>query len=258
MTDTERAPVALVTGGANGIGLAVVHRLAADGMCVAIVDIDRASGEDVERALSAEGHRVRFFRADIRVAADVAAAVGGAADEFGGLDAVVNNAGVNTYFDPAIMTESDWDDAFAVDLKAAWLVCRAAFPWLDASDRAAVVNISSIHARLTTTGMFPYAAAKSAMEGLTRGLALDWAKRGIRVNAVAPGWTRTHLVEEWLGMQPDPSAALADVLDAHPLGYIAEPEDVAAVVAFLLDPRARAVTGAVYAVDCGLSVRFAS
>ena len=121
---------------------------------------------------------------------------------------------------------------------------------------AAVVNISSIHARLTVPGMFPYAAAKAGLEGLTRSLALDYGPRGLRVNAVAPGFTRTRLVEEWLEQQPDAGAARREILERHPLGRFAEPADVAEVVAFLLSDASRAVTGATVAVDCGLGVRF--
>ena len=180
-----------------------------------------------------------------------------AAERFGGLDAVVTCAGINAYFDAVELTEADWDAVFAVDLKATWLTCRAALPLLLASDRAAIVTISSIHARLTDAGTFPYAAAKAGVEGLTRSLALDYGPKGVRVNAVAPGWTRTRLVDDWLARHDDPDAALAAVNAAHPLRRIAEPAEVAAVVAFLLSDQARAVTGATYAVDCGLSVRTA-
>jgi NAD(P)-dependent dehydrogenase (short-subunit alcohol dehydrogenase family) len=106
--------------------------------------------------------------------------------------------------------------------------------------------------------MFPYAAAKAGLEGLTRSLALDYGPANIRVNAVAPGFTRTHLVEEWLAQQPDPAATERIVLAQHPLGRMAEPTEVAAVVAFLASDLASAMTGAVVAVDCGHSIRFAS
>ena len=118
------------------------------------------------------------------------------------------------------------------------------------------LNISSIHARLTVPNMSPYAAAKAGLEGLTRSLALEYGTRGVRVNAVAPGFTRTRLVEEWLERQPDPQAARREILDRHPLGRFAEPTDVAEVVAFLLEDGSRAITGATIAVDCGLGVRF--
>lgn len=249
--------IAVVTGAGRGIGEATARRLCADGAAVGMLDRDVDAVTDVADDLRAAGHQVLAVSTDVRVAAEVEAAVRSVVETFGGLDAVVNNAGVNARFDAVTMSEDDWDSVFAVDLKSVWFVTRAALPYLLESSRGAVVNISSIHARLTSTGVFPYPAAKAAVEGLTRSLALDYGPRGVRVNAVAPGWTRTALVEEWLALQDDPDQALADIVSVSPLGHLVEPADVAAVVAFLLGPGARAVTGAVVAVDCGMSARAA-
>jgi NAD(P)-dependent dehydrogenase (short-subunit alcohol dehydrogenase family) len=147
---------------------------------------------------------------------------------------------------------------FAVDLKGAWLCAKHVLPSMRERRRGSIVNIASIHANLTIAGMFPYAAAKSGVVGLTRSLALDSAPYGIRVNAVLPGWTRTHLVEEWFAMQPDPGAAEESVLKAHPLGRIASPAEIANLVAFVASDEASAITGASLAADCGLGVRFAT
>lgn len=248
--------VVLVTGGARGIGRAIAETVIAEGGHAAVVDIAE-SGADTVRDLQARGQAF-FVRADVRREPDVAAAVAACLDRFGDLDVLVNNAGVNAYFDAATMTEADWEAVFAVDLKAAWLTAKHVLPRLIAKRCGAIVNISSIHARLTVPGMFPYAAAKAGLEGLTRSLACDCGPHNVRVNAVAPGFTRTYLVEEWLNRQPDPAAAERVVLSQHPLGRMAEPADVAAVVAFLASDLARAVTGAVVSVDCGHSIRFAS
>jgi NAD(P)-dependent dehydrogenase (short-subunit alcohol dehydrogenase family) len=121
-----------------------------------------------------------------------------------------------------------------------------------------IVNIASIHASMTIRGMFPYAAAKSGLVGLTRSLALDYGTDNIRVNAVSPGFVRTTLLEEWLDLQPDRAVAERRVLDAHPLGRIGEPEDVASLVAFLASDEASYITGATILIDGGLSARFAS
>lgn len=251
-----KARVALVTGAAQGIGAAIAQRFAARGYSVGIVDINETGGRELAEMLTAAGHSALFLPGDVSVRADVASAVTGLVQKYGQLDVLVNNAGKNSYFDAVTMTDADWDSTFDVDLKASWLTAQAALPHLIESGRGSIVNITSIHSKLTTAGMFPYAAAKSALEGLTRSLALDYGPQGVRVNAVSPGWTRTALVDEWLAKQADPAAAMATVNAAHPLGFIAEPDDVAAVVAFLASDEARAVTGAVYAVDCGLSVRF--
>jgi NAD(P)-dependent dehydrogenase (short-subunit alcohol dehydrogenase family) len=246
---------AIVTGGARGIGRAIVERLAAEGARVTFCDLAAAAGEATAREL---GRGVEFVAADITREADVAGLVRGVVARHGAVDVLVNNAGVNAYFDAATMTEAEWDSVFAVDLKGAWLCAKHALESMRRAGRGSIVNISSIHAQLTMPGMFPYAAAKSGLVGLTRSLALDCARQNIRVNAVLPGWTRTRLVEEWFAMQPDPEAAERSVLDAHPTGRIATPAEISAVVAFVASDDASAMTGASVAVDCGLGVRFAT
>jgi NAD(P)-dependent dehydrogenase (short-subunit alcohol dehydrogenase family) len=220
-----------------------------------LLDIDVAGADTAER-LARRG-TAQFFPCDVRVLEEVERAVGDARHALDGLDGLVNNAGVNAYFDAVAMTEEDWDSVFAVDLKAAWMLAKAALPAL-IERRGAIVNISSIQARLTLRGFFPYAAAKAGLEGLTRSLALDYAAAGVRVNAVAPGYTETHLVQEWLGLQSDPAATLQSVLANIPMGRMATPREIGDVVAFLLSDRASAIAGATVAVDCGTGARFAT
>ena len=240
--------VAIVTGGSRGIGRAIVDKFAEEGALVACFDRDQ----------TATGERVSFVAADVTREADVARGVGDVLARHGTIDILVNNAGVNAYFDAEAMTEAQWDEVFAVDLKGAWLCAKHVLPAMRARGRGSIVNISSIHATLTIAGMFPYAAAKSGLIGLTRSLALDYAPMGIRVNAVSPGWTRTRLVEEWFALQPDPAAAEASVMKVHPLRRIATPMEVANLVAFVASDEASAITGASLAVDCGLGVQFAT
>ena len=245
----------LVTGAARGIGAAIAEAIVDEGGSVALLDIDPA-GADTAARLSDRG-AAHFFSCDVRSLEEVERAVAAAQDALGGLDGLVNNAGINAYFDAVAMTEEDWDSVFAVDLKAAWMLAKATLPTL-LERRGAIVNISSIQARLTLRGFFPYAAAKAGLEGLTRSLALDYAPAGVRVNAVAPGYTQTHLVQEWLSLQDDPDATLASVLANIPLGRMAEPREIGNVVAFLLSDQASAITGATIAVDCGTGARFAT
>jgi NAD(P)-dependent dehydrogenase (short-subunit alcohol dehydrogenase family) len=242
----------LVTGAARGIGAGIAEAVVAAGGAVALIDIDPA-GADTAAALG-DAH---FFQCDVRSLAEVERAVVDAEQALGGLDGLANNAGVNAYFDVVEMTEDDWDSVFAVDLKAAWLLAKATLPGLIAR-RGAIVNISSIQARLTIRGFFPYAAAKAGLEGLTRSLALDCAPVGVRVNAVAPGYTDTRLVQEWLGLQDDAEATLRSVLAGIPLGRLATPREIGDAVVFLLSEQASAITGATLAVDCGSSVRLAT
>jgi NAD(P)-dependent dehydrogenase (short-subunit alcohol dehydrogenase family) len=245
----------LVTGAARGIGAAVAEAVIEQGGAVALLDVDPLGAETAERL--AERGRARFFPCDVRSFEQVERAVAEAERALGPFDGLVNNAGVNAYFDAVTMTENDWDSVFAVDLKAAWMLARATLPGL-VERRGALVNISSIHAHLTLRGFFPYAAAKAGLEGLTRSLALEYAPAGVRVNAVAPGYTETRLVQEWLDLQDDPAAALKSLLAGIPLGRIADPREVGNAVVFLLSDQASAITGATLAVDCGIGARVAT
>ena len=250
--------VALVTGGVRGIGRAIVERFDADGAVVTFIDLDDPEGRQASPEASGDVARLRFCRADVTVEADVQSAIEGVVAAHGTIDVLVNNAGVNAYFDATDMTEAEWDRVFAVDLKGAWLCAKHALRAMKRTGHGSIVNIASIHATLTMAGMFPYAAAKSGIVGLTRSLALDYAPLGIRVNAVLPGWTRTRLVEEWFARQADPAAAERRVLAVHPLRRIATPAEVANLVAFVASDEASAITGAALAVDCGLGVQFAT
>lgn len=245
----------LVTGAARGIGAAIAEAVVDEGGAVVLLDVDPSCADTATRL--AERGAAHFFPCDVRSLDHVERATAAAHDAVGPLDGLVNNAGVNAYFDAVAMTEQDWDSVFAVDLKAAWLLAKATLPAL-IERRGAIVNISSIQARLTLHGFFPYAAAKAGLEGLTRSLALDYARAGVRVNAVAPGYTDTYLVQEWLGLQDDPSGTLESVLASIPLGRMANPREIGDVVAFLLSDRASAITGATIAVDCGTGARFAT
>ena len=250
--------VALVTGGAQGIGHAIVGKFAAEGARVSFLDREEAAGAAAARELSGGGAEVAFIRADVTREHEVKAAVEEVVGRAGRLDVLVNNAGVNAYADATEMTEKEWDAVFAVDLKGAWLCAKHALPAMKRAGSGSIVNIASIHASLTIAGMFPYAAAKSGLVGLTRSLALDHAPANIRVNAVLPGWTRTRLIEEWFRKQPDPAEAERRVLAVHPLGRLSTPLEVANLVAFVASDEASAITGAALAVDGGLGARFAT
>lgn len=244
--------VVIVTGGARGIGRAIVLKCRREGATVVSLDRDASPASD------ADAPPPHSITTDITREADVERAVGEVLRHHGRVDVLVNNAGVNAYADAASMTEAEWDAVFAVDLKGAWFCAKHVLPDMRRRKSGAIVNIASIHATLTIAGMFPYAAAKSGLIGLTRSLALDCARDGIRVNAVSPGWTRTALVDEWFRLQPNPAEAEASIMRVHPMGRIASTEEIASVVAFVASDEASAMTGASVPVDCGLGVQFAT
>jgi NAD(P)-dependent dehydrogenase (short-subunit alcohol dehydrogenase family) len=250
--------IAFVTGGARGIGRAIAEKFVAEGATVTFADVDEAAGRQTERELTAAGISTRFCRADITVEADVQRAIEAVVSRHGTLDVLVNNAGVNAYYDATAMTEAEWNRVFDVDLKGAWLCTKYALQPMKRAGRGSIVNIASIHASLTIAGMFPYAAAKAGLLGLTRSLALEYGPSGIRVNAVLPGYTRTRLVEEWLRTQPDPAEMEQRVVAIQPLRRMAAPAEIANVVAFVASDEASAITGASLAADCGLGIMFAT
>jgi NAD(P)-dependent dehydrogenase (short-subunit alcohol dehydrogenase family) len=244
----------MVTGGARGIGAAIAIKAIAEGARVSIIDLEEVTGDDLIAELRS-GERAHFSVADVRLAADIARAIEAATEKFGPVNGLVNNAGRNVYADPVTMTEKDWEDVFAVDLKSAWLVARAVLPAMKTANKGAIVNIASLHADLTYPGMFPYAAAKSGLVGLTRSLALEVGPCQIRVNALSPGYVETALVTEFFARN---DATLREkVLAAHPMGRMASPSEIANCAVFLLSDEASFVTGANWRVDGGLGARFA-
>jgi len=233
--------VAVVTGGTQGIGRATVQALLAVGATVASLDITPAAHSET-----------MSIACDVREPDEIARAFDLVQRHLGPVTLLVNNAGVNAYFDAASMATHEWDAFFSLDLRAAWLCTKAALPGMLAAGHGAIVNVASIHANLTTPGMFPYAAAKAGMLGLTRSLALDFGPRGVRVNAVCPGWVRTAAVERQLAMAADPDTAFQQVLAQQPSGRMAEPGEIAAVIRFLLSDEASYINAAAIPVDGGL------
>lgn len=250
--------VAVVTGGAQGIGRATVEKFQIEGAKVALLDIDEARGAEAAATLGDPEAGVIFLRCDITLEAEVEAAIAATVERWGKLDILVNNAGVNTYFDATTMTEAEWDGVFAVDLKGAWLCAKHAIPHMRQQGGGSIVNIASLHAFMTTYGMFPYAAAKSGLVGMTRSMALDFGPEQIRVNAICPGWVRTQLVDEWLRLQPEGAAAEQRVLDQQPLRRMATPMEIANFISFVASDEASFMTGAALLIDGGLSARFAT
>jgi len=231
--------VALVTGGARGIGAAIAARLVADGAQVLVADLDAP-------ATPAEG--AHFHRTDVTCAADVAGVVAAVRERWQRLDILVNNAVVGALAETADMDEELWDRVFAVNTRAVFLCCRAALPLMRASGGGAIVNIASISGLFGDYAMSAYNASKGAVINYTRALAVDCGLDGVRVNAVCPGLVDTDMAA---GAIADP-ADRAFWFDRIPLGRAARPEEIAGVATFLASDDASYMTGAIVSADGGI------
>ncbi|GAB3857696.1 SDR family oxidoreductase [Nocardioides maradonensis] len=240
--------VVVVTGGASGIGAAAARRFSAEGGRVVIVDVDERGGRELAIELDGAGASATFVRASVTDEADVAAVYEHVRRVHGRLDVLFNNAGIVRESWGATTALADWREVLAVNLDGAFLMARDAIALMKAAGGGSIVNTASMLAHVGTPGATSYVTSKHAVEGLTRNLALEHAADGIRVNAVCPGYVRTPMVQADIDADPG-------LPGRHPLGRLAEPEEIAAVVAFLASDDASFVTGASYVVDGGYTAQ---
>lgn len=249
--------VALVTGGASGIGRATAELLAAGGAAVAVNGLREGDAAETVAAIAAAGGQAVPVIADVCDASALAAAVEATVAAFGRLDVLVTSAGIQRYGTVADTEEKTWDEVFAVNVKGVFLAARAALPHLRRSGDGAIVVVSSVQAVATQANVAAYTAGKGALGALVRSMAIDEAPYGVRVNAVCPGSVDTPMLRHSARLFSDGTPEGVDALlgrwgRAHPLGRIAQPLEVAEVVAFLAGRRAGFVTGADIRVDGGL------
>ncbi|GAB4371122.1 MAG: SDR family oxidoreductase [Calditrichia bacterium] len=241
---------ALVTGGTQGIGKAIVREFLDLGARVFFVARTPKDVDEQSKAWGGEGERLMGMAADVSTAEGREEIFRLLRHHWGKLDILVNNVGTNIRKSVLEYTEAEYRQIFETNLHAAFEMCRLAYPFLEASSAAAVVNIGSVAGLLHIRTGAPYGMSKAALTQLTRNLAVEWAADGIRVNMVAPWYTRTPLAEQRL----KDKAYLREVIAATPLGRIAEPEEVATAVAFLCLPAAGYITGQCLTVDGGFTI----
>jgi NAD(P)-dependent dehydrogenase (short-subunit alcohol dehydrogenase family) len=248
--------VAIVTGGAQGIGLAIARCFLAEGARVVIADINGVGGTAVTRELAEQGADVTFIPVDVTDPSSVGSMVDSAFEQRGQIDVLVNNAGIALFRDPLATTEQDWRRCFAVDLDGVWACTKAVLPHMVAQGRGDIINIASVHSFKIIPHCFPYPVAKHAVIGLTRALAVEYAPRNIRVNAIAPGYIDTAIVAGLMEAADDPVAARVKVDALHPVNRIGKPEEIGWTATFLASDEARFLTGQCLIVDGGRSILF--
>jgi NAD(P)-dependent dehydrogenase (short-subunit alcohol dehydrogenase family) len=262
MTDTMQGQVAIVTGGGGGIGRAVGRALAQAGVRVALADLHLPAAEEAARTLAESGHEVCALLADVADRHAVQSMAEAVLARWGRIDILVNNAGISITRPLLEMTEDEWQRVLRVNLTGPFLCSQTVAAHMIARRYGRIVNIASTAAQFGAPGLAAYASSKSALLGLTRVSAIEWAPYGIAVNAVCPGNTDTEMLQEVLARR---AAALgkpveeviAGILSKTPAGRFGDPAEVAAVVAFLASPAAGYVNGQALTVCGGRTILLA-
>ncbi len=256
MTTPQQQRTALVTGGTGGIGLAIARRFQADGLRVAVLDLDRPEGREI-----AAEHDLTFIGADLSEREDCRRAVDEMVAALGGLDVLVNNAGFQHIAPVADFPEDTWDAMLRVMLTAPFLLSKYAWPHLTRSGQGRIINISSIHGHVASPFKGAYVSAKHGLIGLTRTAALEAGDQGLTVNAICPGYVRTPLVTGQMADQARTRGITVEeveqkvMLESAAIKQLLNPEDIAALASYVASPAAWGMTGAVLDLDLGWTAR---
>jgi NAD(P)-dependent dehydrogenase (short-subunit alcohol dehydrogenase family) len=255
MTGSLVGKVALITGAGSGIGRAAALLFAEAGAAVAVLDLREDAAKETADEILAAGGQAIAVAANVTSASEVTDAVERVVAELGRLDVVYNNAGCDSKGSVADATDDDWDRAMSVNGKGTFLVSRAAVPHLVRAGGGAIVNQGSVAAMVGVPNFASYCAAKGAVVALTRSMAIDLAKHGIRVNVICPGTVFTPLMEPMLRARGDGDleVGLARTIVKYPIGRLGTPEDIARVAVFLAGDGAAFMTGATVAADGGMT-----
>jgi NAD(P)-dependent dehydrogenase (short-subunit alcohol dehydrogenase family) len=234
-----------------GIGRAACELFAERGASVLVIDRDRNAGNEVADAIEAKGGKALFRETDVSRFEDVENAVNEAAETFGSVNALVVSAGIQRYGTALTTDEAEWDEVLGVNLKGAWNAARACLPHI-LKQGGAIVNVSSVQALASQQNVLAYTVSKHGLIGLTRSMAMDFAKQGVRVNAVCPGTVDTPMLQWAASLVPIPQSVYDACNAMHPLGRIAKPREIAEVAVFLAHESSSFVTGSVWTADGGL------
>jgi NAD(P)-dependent dehydrogenase (short-subunit alcohol dehydrogenase family) len=247
--------VAIVTGGAMGIGKGIATVLAREGAKVVVADVNAEEGARTAEELTRAGRDAVFVPTDVGEEKQVRAMVQRAVDRYGSLSILVNNAAIGVYTPVHETTLDAWERCLRVNLTGPFLCAKYALPHLKTAGGGAIVNIASVHAYQNVGGTAPYAASKGGLAALTRVMAIDYARDGIRVNAICPGWVYTPLIERIFRESGDFEGMRRTVAQRQLLGRLGTPEDIGHAVLYLVSNESSFVTGTSLFVDAGLTAQ---
>ena len=247
--------VAIVTGAGQGIGEAIARRLSEEGAAVVAAHRSQERGGELVDTLQEAGGEAVYIRTDVTREEDLVNLAQRTLERYGQIDVLCNNAGVGLLRSVVESTEAEYDYIMDVNVRGVFLACKHVLPTMVERSAGTVVNVASVASFVGFRRDAAYCASKGAVLMLTRQMALDYAPRGIRINAVCPGFIETSEFRHFVAQQDDPDAALAEVTAMHPLSRIGTPAEVAGAVAFLAGEDASFVTGAALVVDGGLLVQ---
>lgn len=244
--------VAIVTGAASGIGRASAIAFAAEGAGVVVADLDARRGQETVAQIAANGNRAVFTQVDVQKEADVSRMVEDTASRWGRIDILFNNAGVVLVKALEEMTETEWDRVMAINVKGAFLAIKHVVPHMRRNGGGAILNTGSVGSFTGQLATPVYSASKGAIALLTKSLALDYGRDGIRVNCICPGITDTPMLREHMGHGAEGEARIRARLSRVPTGKILKPEDIARAAVYLVSDDSAGITGVLHVVDGGL------
>ena len=242
--------IALITGGAKGIGLATGQTFAQTGAQVILLDRDARAGEAAQEAI---GKNALFIETDVARSSELQKAIDQGAAHFGGIDFLINNAGIVKYATAENCSEADWDEIMNINLKAAFLGSKFSIPHMRRRGGGVIINVASAQAFISSSNMVHYTTAKSALLGFTRSLAIDFAP-SIRAIAVCPGTVDTPMAHNAWATSKNPESVRQDSIAMHLLKRICTPQEVAELIVFLCSNKSAFITGQAIRIDGGLGI----
>jgi len=247
--------VVIVTGSGSGIGETTAIRFAEEGAKVIIADINPETGKKISNDIKGKSGKSFFVETDVSNLDSVKNMVEETVKSFGSPDVLINNAGINVFNEPLKMSKEEWKRAFSVDLDGVWFGCQCVLPYMVEKKKGAIVNLASVHAIQIIPNCFPYPVAKHGVIGLTKALAVDYADKGIKINAISPGYTETPILDRFFSTKPDPIAARKEASERQPIKRMGTTTEIANTILFMSSDECNFMIGANIVVDGGITLK---